>query len=134
MRPSKTRDLTHVAMFTALMCVLAYVFLHLPISPVAISAQTFGVMLADVYKRQFTTCANPKSPYDVHPKMVKGLSKHSYEVFRRVRIRITIWSYDSSLLPPELLPSPLLNQGKHSIHERFYLSGRAPPVYRTTYD
>jgi biotin transport system substrate-specific component len=46
MRPSKTRDLTRVAMFTALMCVLAYVFLQLPISPVAISAETFGVMLA----------------------------------------------------------------------------------------
>ncbi len=45
MRPSKTRDLTRVAMFTALMCVLAYLFFHLPISPVAISAQTFGVML-----------------------------------------------------------------------------------------
>ena len=40
------RDLTRVAMFTTLMCVLAYVFLHLPISPVAKSAQTFGVMLA----------------------------------------------------------------------------------------
>lgn len=46
MRPSKTRDLTRVAMFTALMCVLAYLFFYLPLSPVAISAQTFGVMLA----------------------------------------------------------------------------------------
>ena len=46
MRPSRTRDLTRIAMFTALMCVLAYLFFHLPISPVAISAQTFGVMLA----------------------------------------------------------------------------------------
>jgi len=33
-------------MFTALMCVLAYLFFYLPLSPVAISAQTFGVMLA----------------------------------------------------------------------------------------
>ena len=46
MKSLTVRDLTRVAMFTALMCVLAYVFLHLPISPVAISAQTFGVMLA----------------------------------------------------------------------------------------
>ncbi len=46
MRPSKTRDLTRIAMFTALMCVLAYLFFYLPLSPVAISAQTFGVMLA----------------------------------------------------------------------------------------
>ena len=46
MKPSVIRDLTRVAMFAALMSVLAYVFLYLPISPVAVSAQTFGVMLA----------------------------------------------------------------------------------------
>ena len=46
MKSLSVRNLTRVAMFTALMCVLAYVFLQLPISPVAISAQTFGVMLA----------------------------------------------------------------------------------------
>ena len=46
MKSATIRDLTRVAMFTSLMCVLAYVFLHIPISPVAVSAQTFGVMLA----------------------------------------------------------------------------------------
>ncbi|NLS44916.1 MAG: biotin transporter BioY [Firmicutes bacterium] len=45
MKTFKLQDLTRIAMFTALMCVFAYVFLQLPISPAPISAQTFGVML-----------------------------------------------------------------------------------------
>ncbi len=41
-----TRDLTLIAVFAAVTAVLAYVYIPLPFSPVPITGQTMGVMLA----------------------------------------------------------------------------------------
>ncbi|MFW6022431.1 MAG: biotin transporter BioY [Halanaerobiaceae bacterium] len=43
------QDLTHIALFAAITAVLAFISIPLPFSPVPVSGQTLGVMLAGVF-------------------------------------------------------------------------------------